>query len=119
MTTILEGCPSKTYFIVHQNGISSTDFSNARAAPRLAHYLSGKSEQIKSTMVVPDVLQSKPAAASIAHFLRHQCGAQVVLENEVTASSEGQRIVEVTFTAPSSGHRVTQLSQRGKPTYVQ
>ncbi|KAK7184046.1 hypothetical protein DPSP01_001312 [Paraphaeosphaeria sporulosa] len=115
MASALQGCPTKTYFVVRQNGVSSADFSDAhRSAPRLASHLSGKSEFVKSTMVVPEVIEENFTAAGITKYLQSKCGAEVLSEDATASTSDKQRIVEVTFTAPPPDKdlRAPELGQR-------
>ncbi|KAF2441055.1 BIG1-domain-containing protein [Karstenula rhodostoma CBS 690.94] len=115
MASVLEGCPTKTYFVVRQNGVSSADFSDARrSAPRLASHLSGKSEYVKSTMVVPEVIEENFTAAAMSKYLQSKCGAEVLSEDATASHSDKQRIVEVTFTAPHADKdlRPAELEQR-------
>jgi hypothetical protein len=117
MAAALEGCPTRTYFVVRQNGVSSADFSDAhRSAPRLASHLSGESDYVKSTLVVPEVIEENFTAAGISKYLQSKCGAQVLSEDATAPDSDKQRVVEVTFTAPPADmdFRSTELEQRGK-----
>ncbi|KAJ4344718.1 uncharacterized protein N0V89_012462 [Didymosphaeria variabile] len=115
MASALEGCPTKTYFVVRQNGVSSADFSDAsRSAPRLASYLSGKSEYVKSTLVVPEVIEENFTAQGISKYLESKCGAEVLREDQTPSHSDKQRVVQVSFAAPSVDRdlRPTELEQR-------
>jgi hypothetical protein len=117
MAAALEGCPTKTYFVVRQHGVSAADFSDARRSmPRLASHLSGESDYVKSTLVVPDVIEENFTAAGISKYLQSHCGAQVLSEDATAPDSDKQRVVEVTFAAPLADKqfRSAQLEQKGK-----
>lgn len=119
MADALQGCPTKTYFVVRQNGISSADFSDAtRSAPRLASHLNGESEYVKTTFVVPEVIEENFTGSAIAKYLQSKCGAQVLSEDTIGSDSDKQRIVEVSFAAPPADLdlRPTELDQRGQYT---
>lgn len=119
MASALEGCPTRTYFVVRQNGVSSADFSDAhRSAPRLASHLSGQSDYVKSTMVVSEVIEENFTAAGITKYLQSKCGAQVVSEDATASHSDEQRVIQVTFAAPPPDMdlRASELGQRGKRT---
>lgn len=116
-TEALAGCPSKTYFVVRQAGISSADFADtSRSAPRLAHSLNGQSEYVKSSFVVPEVIEDHDRSASaVVNFLQSKCGAERFLVDGPVDKSDTKRIIEVSFTAPH-GHpesRKSDLGDRG------
>ncbi|KAF1971491.1 BIG1-domain-containing protein [Bimuria novae-zelandiae CBS 107.79] len=113
MTSSLDGCPTKTYFVVRQNGVSAADFSDAsRSTPRLTSHLNGKSDYVKSTMVVPDVIEEASTASAISAYLQAKCGAEM-LQGDAASNSEKQRVVQVSFPAPppDSDLRLTQMGK--------
>ena len=115
----LDGCPSKAYLLVRQEGVSSLDFVDGRSAPRLGHYLSGKEADVKSTMVVPEVLESR-GSESLSRYIQKQCGAEVLQgrpsKAETTAS--GPYVIEVSFAAPSSSQRGAALAENGEDAWL-
>ncbi|KAJ4300956.1 hypothetical protein N0V90_003045 [Kalmusia sp. IMI 367209] len=114
MTSALQGCPTKTYFVVRQNGVSSADFvDTSRAAPRLARHLGGETEYVKSTMIVPEVIEHDSAGSAVADYLRRTCGAEVLAGGKTASDDDRQRVVEVSFASPPADRelRPAQLGQ--------
>lgn len=111
---VLDGCPSKAYMVVRQEGVSSLDFVDSRSAPRLGHYLNGRDAEVKSTMVVPEVLGSK-GSGSLSQYIQTKCGAQVLQErpSKAQVAAGGPYVIEVSFAAPSSSQRGEELAKNG------
>lgn len=87
----LKHCPSATYFIVHQDKVSSSDYSDGRSTPYLSRWLGGADKNIASSAIVPEVLGSVDEVA-IRDYLRTRCGAE-----SVSISGAKSQIPEVTF----------------------
>lgn len=98
----INSCPTKTYIVVRQDGVSSTDFVDSRAAPRLAHYLSGKDKDVRRSLVVPEVIA--PMQISLDEFIQHHCSAEVVQMKDgkwiAPADAAAPRVVLITLSAP-------------------
>jgi hypothetical protein len=69
----LKDCPTRSYAIIEQGGVSSADFVDGRSMPRLSHYMGGKNDKIKATFAVPDVVGNVDSQAIAAH-LKSKCG---------------------------------------------
>lgn len=105
---------------MRQNGVSSADFSDtSRSVPRLASHLNGKSDYVKSTLVVPEVIEDGSAASVVTAYLQAKCGAEVLPEGKTASHSENQRVVQVSFAAPPADRdlRPAQMGQWGKHTW--
>jgi hypothetical protein len=76
----LKHCPSATYFIVHQDKVSSSDYSDGRSTPYLSRWLGGADKSIASSAIVPEVLGSVDEV-TISDYLRTRCGAESVSIN--------------------------------------
>lgn len=117
LSSSLQACPTKTYFVVRQHGVSAADFSHAsRAAPRLASHLNGDSDHVKSTLVVPHVVEDESTAAAISQYLHTTCGAEVLPEHHTETGSDKQRVIQISFAAPPAERnlRTAQLDHWGK-----
>jgi hypothetical protein len=104
-TEALDTCPSGTYFVVRQEGVSSADYLNELSAPHLSHYLGGHNG-VKSTMSVSEAVGGVDAG-TISQHLQTKCGAEVM---HVSLSSESAL-------PQAEVHRLTTtLSNRPTPT---
>jgi hypothetical protein len=65
----LEHCPTKSYIIIEQQGVSAADYADGRAMPQLSQYMSGKHAQVKSTVAIPDVIGTVDTKAITNHLL--------------------------------------------------
>lgn len=112
---VLDGCPSKAYLLVRQEGVSSLDFVDSRSAPQLGHYLSGKDADVKSTMIVPEVLGGQ-GSESLSQYIQTKCGAEVLQgrPSKAKVAAGGPYVIEVSFAAPSSAQRGAELAENGK-----
>lgn len=87
----LEGCPSRTYFVVRQDGVSSVDFLDRLSAPRLATYMTGEQAQIKTTISASEVI-GKVDTHALSEYLQTACGADashIHIESEDTLTLPG------------------------------
>ena len=86
----LRNCPSHTYLVVQQDGLSnelSTEPDVLRAVPALLDRSAGANPDLASTLVVPEVVGSG-VAADIASGLASRCGAvRHVLDESGTSSA--------------------------------
>jgi hypothetical protein len=84
---VLKTCPTKTYIVMEQPGVSAADYENSHATPRLSHYMSGKNEKVRSSMVVPEVIgggdASRSPADAISEYLRNQCGPETRITTDI------------------------------------
>ncbi|KAI4691458.1 hypothetical protein J4E90_002495 [Alternaria incomplexa] len=69
----LEHCPTKSYIIIEQDGVSAADYADGRAMPQLSQYMSGQHSEVKSTVTIPDVVGTVDAGA-LADHLVSKCG---------------------------------------------
>ncbi|KAF2111350.1 BIG/ATPase V1 complex, subunit S1 [Lophiotrema nucula] len=102
ITESLKGCPSRTYFVVQQEGVSSADFLDEQSTSQLAYHLGGKDKTIRSVLVIPEVVnQIEPT--SIVSYLETQCGAKMLgsgVGDSPPLSRDSPRIVSVNTRAP-------------------
>ncbi|KAF1943487.1 BIG1-domain-containing protein [Clathrospora elynae] len=71
----LKHCPTQSYVIVEQHGVSSADYADGRAAPQLSRYMGGKHPEVKTTLAIPETVGQVDAAA-IAAYLQSNCAAK-------------------------------------------
>lgn len=76
----IKHCPSATYFIVHQDKVSSSDYLDGRSTPYLSRWLGGADKSIASSAIVPEVIGSVDEV-TIRDYLRTRCGAESVSIN--------------------------------------
>jgi hypothetical protein len=135
-TEALDKCPSGTYFVVRQEGVSSADYLDELSAPHLSHYLGGNNG-IKSAMSVTEAVGGVDAG-TISQHLQTKCGAEVMhvsLSSKPAPSQAGvhrltttsetdvlprssyaaeQLVVYLTLPTPPTSDRSTALRQHGK-----
>jgi hypothetical protein len=75
----LEHCPTHSYLLVEQPGVSSNDYADGRAAPQLSRYMAGKHEEVKTAMAIPEIVGQVDSAA-IAKQLQSSCGDNWLLK---------------------------------------
>ena len=92
----LKHCPTRNYVIVEQPGVSSTDYADARLAPRLAHYMTAQ-DGVRSTFAVPEVVGQIDTDALRVH-LTSNCAPSnpdqawyALLKAPAPATSKAQR----------------------------
>lgn len=78
LSLALRGCPSDYYVLASQPGVHSTDFSSRSAAPRLGAKMTGKDRDIRSKMIVSEVMGALEAK-QIQDVLERECGAQTTV----------------------------------------
>lgn len=100
----LKGCPTRSYILVQQNGVSQADYIDKYAAPRLSHYLSGQDQKIRSTMAIPEVIASTSSrdkmatpAQQIGDYLQQHCSA---VNAEDMTDKDGPKFNIFTMEAP-------------------
>lgn len=69
----LKDCPTQSYVVIEQRGVSSTDYVDGRSAPVLSQYMGGKQQAVKTTFAVPDVIGEVDGDAIVSH-LESKCG---------------------------------------------
>ncbi|KAF2281056.1 BIG1-domain-containing protein [Westerdykella ornata] len=96
---LLSGCPSRTYFIVQQDGVAAADYDSINA-PRLASYTTGSNDVIKSSITteVLGVLKT----GELSHYLESKCGAKVQQADNASEDESDPRVIRVSFAAPSA-----------------
>lgn len=67
----LKDCPTRSYLVFEQHGVSADDFADSRSAPQLSRLSSGTHEYIKTASVTTDVLGHVDVAAIKAHLHAH------------------------------------------------
>ncbi|KAF2750002.1 BIG1-domain-containing protein [Sporormia fimetaria CBS 119925] len=73
----LSSCPSKTYLMIQQNGVTAMDYTHRPSVPRLSSYVVGGVEEIKSRFHVP-TLVGKFDTDALSSQLQKACGAKLV-----------------------------------------
>lgn len=79
----LQNCPSDVYVLVSQPGVNAADFQDPFSAPYLRQKLIGQDEEIRSRLIISDVVGNFDSA-SLGRILQDQCGVSLL---EVDASS--------------------------------
>ncbi|KAL5117231.1 hypothetical protein ACEQ8H_004920 [Pleosporales sp. CAS-2024a] len=74
----LKDCPTRSYVVIEQRGVSSADYVDARSMPVLSSYMSGK-QKARTTLAIPDVVGQIDARAIVSH-LQSKCGYKAGLE---------------------------------------
>lgn len=69
----LEHCPTKSYVVIEQRGVSAADYADGRAAPQLSKYMAGKHAEVKSTVAIPDIVGNIDTTAITRHLVS-KCG---------------------------------------------
>ncbi|KAH7391888.1 BIG/ATPase V1 complex, subunit S1 [Pyrenochaeta sp. MPI-SDFR-AT-0127] len=68
----LKDCPTRSYVIVEQEGVSSADYVDGRSMPQLSQYMGGKHAEVKTTFAVPETVGQVDATAIMA-YLQSNC----------------------------------------------
>jgi hypothetical protein len=96
----LKHCPTRNYVIVEQKGVSSTDYADARLAPRLAHYMTAQ-DGVRSTFAVPEVIGQIDTDA-LRTYLKDNCAPTnpdqawyALLQAPAPGTSKAQREVDL------------------------
>jgi hypothetical protein len=96
----LKHCPTRNYVIVEQKGVSSTDYADARLAPRLAHYMTAQ-DGVRSTFAVPEVIGQIDTDA-LRTYLKDNCAPTnpdqawyALLEAPAPGTSKAQREIDL------------------------
>ena len=102
----LEHCPTKSYLVVEQRGVSAADYTDGRAAPQLSKYMAGKHAEVKSTVAIPDIAGNIDTTAITRHLVS-KCGKGY--------NDDDTWFARQTFAAPptSTALRVEQLQSDG------
>ena len=69
----LQECPTKSYYVVEQAGVSSADYTYSLPTPQLRRYMGGQQDEVKTRLAVHDVVGQVDGAAIVAH-LKTKCG---------------------------------------------
>jgi hypothetical protein len=104
----LEHCPTRSYVVVEQRGVSAADYADGRAAPQLSRYMAGQHAEVKSTVAIPDIVGHVDAAAITQHLVS-KCG-EGFNDDDTWFSRQ-------TLEAPSTSKalRIEQLQSDGGP----
>ncbi|KAI4738137.1 BIG1-domain-containing protein [Aureobasidium sp. EXF-12298] len=81
----LKGCPSNTYVVVSQPGISTNDLTVSKSTPHLRRRLSGKDDNVKSIFAAKNVVGDVDGMALVASITR-ECHTKstLLLDGEST-----------------------------------
>ncbi|GLA27630.1 hypothetical protein AnigIFM63604_000421 [Aspergillus niger] len=88
LSTGLSGCPSDYYVIASQPGVHSTDFATRQSAPRLGAKMTGKDKNIRTKMIVNEVV-GEIEAKDVQKLLEKECGAESTV---IDASSDSYSV---------------------------
>jgi hypothetical protein len=69
----LEDCPTQSYVVIKQLGVSSADYADGRSAPSLSQYMGGMRPAVTTTYAMPEVVGEVDADAIVSH-LKSKCG---------------------------------------------
>ena len=86
----LKECPTKNYVVVEQEGVSAADYADGRSTPRLAQYMAGQHEEVKSTVSVADVA-GKVGVDEITKYLETKCGSVKSVQLDAPPASKALR----------------------------
>lgn len=102
----LKDCPTQSYVIVEQDGVSSADYTDGRSTPALTQYMGGRNGDIKTTFSIPEVV-GEIDSAFVLSYLKNKCGSDL-LDNRASAV--------YTLKAPSASKssRARELQSNGK-----
>ncbi|KAF2084132.1 BIG1-domain-containing protein [Saccharata proteae CBS 121410] len=112
----LSGCPSDSYVVVNQPGVSSVDFSHTSSAPHLRRRIANENGALESVSVVPEVVGGI-SAMEVVNVLEKNCkAARLELDASdgyVSIEETVPQVIKVEFSAlPSSPEE--RLSELGK-----
>lgn len=71
----LQHCPTQSYLILEQPGVSAADYLDASSTPRLSQYMRAKHDAIRSTFSVADVV-NRIDANTIHTKLQSMCATK-------------------------------------------
>ncbi|KAF2644175.1 BIG1-domain-containing protein [Massarina eburnea CBS 473.64] len=94
---VLKSCPTKWYVVMEQTGVVTDDYRNSHSTPRLSHYLGGKEQKVRSTLVVPEVVGRQEgslafhesSAQALSEYIREECGAEVRISTDISDEPHG------------------------------
>jgi hypothetical protein len=69
----LKDCPTRSYVVFEQWGVSADDFVDGRSAPRLSQYMGHRNKSVKTTLAVSDVI-GRVDSRAISAYLKSNCG---------------------------------------------
>jgi hypothetical protein len=94
-TQLLTDCPSKTYFVVEQQGVSSDEYLHG---PRMGRYLA-KENGVRSTKTIAEVVETheERPLAMLTSYLEEHCGAIRTrgAAREALKQSSSPRVLEI------------------------
>ncbi|KAF2133964.1 BIG1-domain-containing protein [Dothidotthia symphoricarpi CBS 119687] len=73
---VLKDCPTRSYIVVEQESVSSADYADGHSTPRLAQYMGGKHDEVRTTVALPEIVGELSTAEIISH-LETKCGPSV------------------------------------------
>lgn len=88
ITLQLQKCPSDVYIIISQPSVNALDFQDPFSAPHLRQRLSGDDTNIRSSLIVSEVV-GRFDAANITRTLQDRCGARLL---EIDGSSKSSMV---------------------------
>jgi hypothetical protein len=69
---------------------------------------------VRSTLIVPEVLESQGASESLSQYIEKKCGAEV-LQGRPSKRFDGRPwVMEVSFAVPASAQRAEKLAENGE-----
>ncbi|KAK8216692.1 hypothetical protein M8818_001655 [Zalaria obscura] len=98
---LAKSCPSDSYIVVSQPGVSAADFAGRQTTPHLRRRLGGEDKTVKSSVQVRDVV-GQVSGSEAATLLSKSCGSLVELDGSealIPLDQETPQVVLVTFPA--------------------
>lgn len=83
---LAKSCPSDSYIVVSQPGVSAADFAGRQTTPHLRRRLGGEDKTVKSSVQVRDVV-GQVSGSEAATLLSKSCGSLVELDGSGTCRS--------------------------------
>ncbi|KAG8525283.1 uncharacterized protein KY384_008927 [Bacidia gigantensis] len=128
----LERCPSETYIIVLQPGVTAAEYKDKLVTPRLSQLVSGSDKAVRSSLAISDV-RGTINTDDLSALLQSKCDAENVRIDASTSTQEAgshalaagafsiqgnnkPRVINVAFPYLPFGHdRLEKLAEHGMP----
>jgi len=104
----IKGCPSGTYLVVSQPGVTADDLTVSKSTPHLRRRLAGKDKDVKSVYAAKNVVGHVDAMALVASINR-ECNTKFTLgldggRGEIPTSTKEFDSIHVQFSALPTAH---------------
>jgi hypothetical protein len=88
----LSSCPSDTYIIISQPGVSASDFAHSKSSPNLRQYLN-KTNGVQESWIIPELAGSLDVA-SIEKQVEERCKADVLRIDATSTSFQREKTLK-------------------------